>query len=410
MCLIAYVPAGKALTRAVFDQAYNTNSDGIGVMSIKGVEKFFGSKALKRARNYVDSLVAEKVAHAVHWRFATHGSKQLALCHPFKLPNADVYLMHNGVLSSTAQDADEDSSDTLLYVNKLVDAPQSHEDLDYWSKICTDIGRYNKACVMYPDGHFIILNKDEGKEIDGIWYSNQYSLPSAMRQNAGYFTPARLRPKTSTRWQDGGHWVPYQQDGSGGYYETGTPSTAWGGPFGSMIYWSPQFNCYGFWESGGFVKLAVGKASVQDTTAPVSPPPPTALTPDQPQRSLVLEAGERCPRCNRPKNRTAFYVECFCDPLELSRWYAAQGIKQPLASGPQALDSDTETLTNGKTHEGMCEHGEVSWENCKECINRLETGDETRLPPDNGGHSTDPNERADELATAIIDLSKARNE
>jgi|SRR6266853_246206 len=400
MCLIAYIPAGKAVSRAVFDKAHTTNSDGIGIMSIQGVQKFFGSKALKRARNYVDSLVAAKVAHAIHWRFATHGTKQLALCHPFKLPNLDVYLMHNGVIGATSQEATEDASDTLLYVNKLTDAPQSHEDLEYWSKVCTDIGRYNKACVMYPDGHFIILNKEEGTEIDGIWYSNQYSLPSALRTNNNYFTPSRLRQQQeSSRWQSGGYWVPWDPTTkTGGYYETNRhsrPADAWDkGPFGSMIYWSAQYDCYGYWEHEAFVKLSVGKALVQDNTVPASTPAPIALlpAPSQATTPVVLDAGERCARCNRPKNRTAFYVQCFCEPGELARWYTGQGIKPPLASGP-TLDTDETALTSGMTHEGMCEHGELSWENCKECINRLEAAD-TQV-------------RADKLASKIIDLSRA---
>lgn len=401
MCLIAYVPAGKALTRAVFDKAHTTNSDGIGVMSIQGVQKFFGSKALKRARNYVDSLVEAKVSHAVHWRFATHGTKQLALCHPFKLPNADVHFMHNGVIGETAQEASEDASDTLLYVNKMTDAPQSHEDLEYWNKVCTDIGRYNKACVMYPGGHFIILNKEEGVEIDGIWYSNQYSLPAAMRQTTNYFTPSRLRPNESSRWQSGGYWVPWDPvTKQGGYYETtrhSEPANRWGGPFGSMIYWSVQHDCYGFWENEKFVKLSVGKAPVQDTTVPASTPPPIELLPDPPKTTaIVLDSGERCPRCDRPKNRTHFYVQCYCEPGELARWYAAKGIKPLHGSGP-----DAETLTSGMTHEGMCEHGELSWENCRECINRLE------VSPGYDMHSQDPQERANRLASSIIDLSRA---
>ena len=251
MCLIAYVPRGKALSRETFDHAYTVNGDGIGVMSIKGVEKFFGAKALKRARNYVAALAAENLDHAVHWRFATHGRRGLALCHPFKLPNVDAYLMHNGVIGSTSQEANDDASDTLLYVNKMVDAPQSHTDLDYWGKVMWDIGSGNKAVVMYPDGHFIILHKETGKEIDGIWYSNQYSLPSKARTNDYYYTPQRLRP-VQPRWQDtardaGGRWVPWNKEtNEGGYYETGRRAAEWGGPFGSMLYWDGHRNCYGF--------------------------------------------------------------------------------------------------------------------------------------------------------------------
>jgi hypothetical protein len=402
MCLIAYVPAGKALTREVFDKAYDTNHDGIGVMSSKGVEKFFGQKALKRARNYVAQLADEKLAHAVHWRFATHGTKQLALCHPFKLPNADAYFMHNGVIGSTTQESTNDASDTLLYVNKMTDAPQSHEDLEYWGKVMKDIGRYNKAVVMYPNGHFIILHKEEGREIDGIWYSNQYSLPVGMRSSGGYFTPSRLRQPIDygSHWQNRfntgrteGQWTPYNPaDGTGGYYDTRPLGS---GPFGRLIYWSDQFNCYGFWENYNFVKLSVGKAAVQDE-------PTAVITPSITSTSLVLSTADKCPRCQRPKTPVLHHQSCYCEPMELVEWYKKQGIKEALPSGP-TLDAEYQSewplTNNARTHEGMCEHGEVSWENCRECINRLEQGDSTTQ-----FDKMNPSDRADALAKRIITL------
>jgi hypothetical protein len=347
MCLIAYVPAGKALKRDVFDHAHSVNRDGIGVMSNQGVEKFFGHKALKRAREYVATLAELGIEHAVHWRYATHGAKRKALCHPFKLPNANAYLMHNGVIGKCAKDSTDEASDTLLYVNSLTDAPETGETLGYWNDVCDDIGDYNKCIVMYPD-RFIFLHKDKFIEIDGILYSNAYSLPYAMRPNS-YFTPSRLAPTS--------------------YYETGSRSNRYAGPFGSSIYWSEQKQAYGFWQGNRFTALAVSvllESDKQEPTRPVTIPPKQETLP-------VGSDIPKCPRCSRPTIKTGWSVTCWCDPLELAQWHSHN---RPVSSGPSLGEEGDEVTAVANAHIGPCEHGEPSWEECRECINRLQD-DET---------------------------------
>jgi hypothetical protein len=360
MCLIAHVPAGKSLTREVFDNANLINPHGIGVMSIKGVEKFYGNKQLKRARQYVAGLAAEGIAHAIHWRFATHGTKGLALCHPFKLPNADVWLMHNGIIGSTAEEADDDSSDTLLYVNKLLDAPTAYpEDLVYWNKVCADIGQSNKGCVMYPDGKFIILNQDNGTVIDDIWYSNSYSLPLAMRPTtSSFFVPSRLRPAPK--------YFPPSQGMYGVYYNTGNTASEWGGPFGSMIYWSNQHKQYGFWEGNLFQSLKIEKGEVIRPSWMTSQPPPTGII----STDTKDYADKKCPRCMRFKtNPPAGFLPCWCREEDVAAYLIAQQTKVAGAGGPSA---ETVQQAPSAAKDAPCTHGVSNWEDCIDCIEELE--------------------------------------
>lgn len=419
MCLIAYVPAGKSLKREVFDNANRVNPDGIGVMSARGIEKFYGNKQLKRARAYVAELVKDGLAHGVHWRYATHGSKGLVLCHPFKLPNVEAHLMHNGVIYATAHEANEDASDTLLYVNKLIDAPASHEDLTYWNRVCTEIGKSNKGLVMYPDGKFVILNKEEGATVEDIWYSNQYSLPIAMRQNAGYFVPTRLRP---TSWQgySGGSVMGLPRfpgntgSTTGGYYDTGTRASDYGGPFGHMIYWSEPMKAYGFWESGRFNRLKVERDAIIT-------PFPVELKAD-PKRVPLAER-EKCPRCFRYKtNPPAGFLPCWCTDESLQDHYAKHPEDAPEAtekpampSGPSLeLDLRPDPITVPAPSGERCEHGQDNWENCRECIADLETDSASEvqrwLAKRHGHHwslkdkPAEPSDRADELAAKVVYL------
>lgn len=443
MCLIAYVPKGKSLSRDVIDNANKVNPDGIGVMSQHGVEKFYGNKQLKRARNYINALAAEGLPHAVHWRWATHGSRGLALCHPFKLPNAEAYLMHNGVIGSTAHDAKEDASDTLLYVNKLTDAPvtyRSGDDLTYWNKVCNDIGSSNKCVVMYPDGQFIILNQDNGIMIEDIWYSNQYSLPESMRKTTGYFIPARLRPASTWSGNQGSYYSGYRDMPSyPGTYGHGSSTSRWldksVSPFGDLIYWSKQFGAYGFWVGSRFQKLVVYEGAVihqHNMTADEKTTPVQGVI-DMTKAVEPSKDDRKCPRCMRfKKDPPMGYLPCWCTEEALARYHANEkGVgateKPAMPSGPslETGEHPEEKPAQKAANADLCDHGNDNWENCRECIAELEqdntnevqrwladrAGHNWRLhAPDNGGHMRslldDPNEAADELAEKIVYLPK----
>lgn len=424
MCLIAFVPKGKSLSRDVIDKANQVNPDGIGVMSELGVEKFYGNKQLKRARHLIGLLAKEGLPHAVHWRFATHGSRGLALCHPFKLPNTEAYLMHNGVIGSTSADAREDASDTLLYVNKMVDAPTSYksgDDLTYWNKVCNDIGQSNKCVVMYPGGQFIILNQDNGKIIDDIWYSNQYSLPFALQQGSGYFVPARLRPASTWSGTQGAYYGGYNSNlpsypGTSGHgsYTSSRNTASWSNPevspFGDIIYWSKQMRSYGFWVGAKFQKLVVYEGATihqhamtpdQKTTAVTMPVQGTL---DMTKNVDSMEDPRKCPRCMRfKKDPPAGFLPCWCTDEALRRYYENVEGKGAAPSGP-SLGSATEDKPAPKASETGCDHGNDNWENCRECIAELEEDANSgfrqwlkdrqahnwRLhDPDNGGHDPD---------------------
>jgi hypothetical protein len=177
MCLIAYVPAGKRIPEVNLTMAHHGNSDGIGVMSVRGVEKFLGRKALKRARRYIQRLQDGNAEFAVHFRYATHGDVTRANCHPHKLPNGNGWLMHNGVLSDYTIAASAQYSDTALYAATHVRECASGQGYEkYWRDEATAIGSGNKLCVMLPDGQFLLVNDQAGQWIDGVWYSQTYSL------------------------------------------------------------------------------------------------------------------------------------------------------------------------------------------------------------------------------------------
>jgi predicted glutamine amidotransferase len=155
--------------------AHRGNPDGIGVMSKMGVEKFVGRKALKRARRYIRQLTNGNIEHAIHFRYATHGDVTRANCHPFTLPNGNGWLMHNGVLADYIRFATNERSDTSFYAATHTQLAASDDPDNYWYAQSFMIGS-NKLCVMLPDYSFKLVNESLGDWIDGIWYSQTYSL------------------------------------------------------------------------------------------------------------------------------------------------------------------------------------------------------------------------------------------
>lgn len=204
MCLIAYVPAGKKLPEAHVRSAYNGNDDGIGVMSVHGVERFLGNKALKRCLKYLATLHEVEAEYAIHFRYATHGEVSIGNTHPFTLPNGAAWVMHNGVLSAWTDKATKKHSDTAMFVKeRLLSAPDNGElNLEYWTKIAGEIGT-NKLCVMTKLGHFIIVNKSYGTTRDDIWYSQTYSLPHVQTTHTMYrkpYKPTGYYDHAQKRW------------------------------------------------------------------------------------------------------------------------------------------------------------------------------------------------------------------
>ena len=184
MCIIVFAPKGELMPRYAFDYARKQNSDGIGIVSAYGVAKFLGKKAGKKAWKELKFLSEHNEPYGLHFRWATHGAIIKALVHPFHAPQSDAYVMHNGIISQCTADSTDWISDSLVYVSKYMRDCPSPDDDNYkawFDAVEIDMGYSNKLLIYHSTAKkFTLVNEDLGNWIDGLWYSNTYSLPALM--------------------------------------------------------------------------------------------------------------------------------------------------------------------------------------------------------------------------------------
>lgn len=183
MCLIVKKPEGLVIPDKNLIASYDHNSDGWGLMYSDG-ERVHCQKGLGYIDDCLNSL--DNLKHRtvyVHMRYATHGTVSVGNAHPFCIldyerDGLDLYMMHNGVLYE-APTWVTDRSDTYHYAMMLRgmfnDDPTLLDDADFWEAFSKDT-KGNKFIFLFGSGREIIVNEHEGSEIDGLWYSNTYSL------------------------------------------------------------------------------------------------------------------------------------------------------------------------------------------------------------------------------------------
>lgn len=184
MCLIIDNPNGLQVDPRIIANAIKGNADGWGFMTSRR-----GRIHITRGMTpggLDDAIKAhEGIPHVIHFRFATHGTKNLDNCHPFSVLGGQYGAMHNGILSVPRHDVSR--SDTWHFCEYVLGPIlEAHPDLfgsPYLTSLLeTIIGAGNKLVIMRKDGATMVINRKAGCDHDGLWMSNDYSLPEVPRR------------------------------------------------------------------------------------------------------------------------------------------------------------------------------------------------------------------------------------
>jgi glutamine amidotransferase len=180
MCLAIYKPADTKPDWGAYRNGMAENPDGWGFAVIDNGELLTACGMGGFADFHHNFEPFSHCQSIIHFRWATHGTKDETNCHPFFVK--DLAVIHNGVIQIDTK-SDAARSDTWHFVTKVV-APMYERDRDFFTH---DDVIFNmelahstsKFVFLRQDGTVCIWNEEDGKHAaDGHWYSNDGYLPS----------------------------------------------------------------------------------------------------------------------------------------------------------------------------------------------------------------------------------------
>lgn len=177
MCLIIHKPAGIAIDAELLAAAAAHNADGWGLM---GLDDNGHVILERRATVRIDDLVEIERRHrsaeyVLHLRRQTRGGSGIDNVHPFRVIDG-IWLMHNGTLKLDIRVPGK--SDTWHFVsdvlrplaqryNGLLGDPAFVQILEH------GLRAENKLALLdQRQQRIVIINREHGVEVDGLWLSN----------------------------------------------------------------------------------------------------------------------------------------------------------------------------------------------------------------------------------------------
>lgn len=172
MCLIIAAPNGGAPDMEQVLAGWSDNPDSWGIMAAHN------RRLMIRRGLCTESLLSALTdigdsPWAIHFRWATHGRKDLGNAHPFKI-RRNLYMMHNGVIGIDCT-ADPLRSDTYHYTRYLQSIGITPRSINAAERE-QEIGYGNKLVFMDNAGEITIANERAGTWLEGQWYSNTHSM------------------------------------------------------------------------------------------------------------------------------------------------------------------------------------------------------------------------------------------
>jgi hypothetical protein len=190
MCLIVHKPAGLPIDTDLLRAAISLNRDGWGLMGFAPT----GRLLLERHADVDEARIVGTVESlqdaelVLHLRKQTRGSSAADNAHPFRVSEG-LYLMHNGTLNVRSRVPG--MSDTWHFVTDVLrPLAQRHAGLFLDSAFHTllEVGLRpeNKLALLdFGSRRIVLLNRDYGAELDGLWLSSTRWIDQRLLPLAG---------------------------------------------------------------------------------------------------------------------------------------------------------------------------------------------------------------------------------
>lgn len=235
----------KPLDRAYFERAWDSNSDGGGVVwrEPDGTVKIKkGIMEKDQFLKLLDKVNKKDYAFIAHFRIRSVGEVKPENCHPFVLDH--LTFAHNGTLTHLQAEQGKTDSETFGL------ACLKDKDMNFLKEnqllVELAIGSSKMAFMDNETGEILILNKEYGVERDGCWMSNTSAdkpVYTPISYNNGVFAGRSYYGGISSGFS------PYNVKGQA-FFGTKTPDqfSEWSKEQKCMVYKASNSPCilYGF--------------------------------------------------------------------------------------------------------------------------------------------------------------------
>lgn len=179
MCLAIFQPAGAQIPEGHLREGFANNPDGAGFMYFDDAGELCTFRSMD-FDSFINAYEAQWALHgqhspfSIHFRWATHGAKNVSNCHPYKYEE-HVAVLHNGIIDCIIND--KSMSDTAAFVRDYLGAlPRNWYDNEFLFHMVEDFTSGSKLVIMTsdPDSEYsaYIINERLGLWDDKVWYSN----------------------------------------------------------------------------------------------------------------------------------------------------------------------------------------------------------------------------------------------
>lgn len=181
MCVLVVCKPNHTPTKEELTQGACKNPHGFG-FAIIADDKIISERSMSYKKSIARFLELREQypdGYAMwHARYATHGVKNEANCHPFKVGDSDLtYLAHNGILDVDIPQGDK-RSDTRVFAEDIlprIGGVSALDDGTIWNMV-SSWASGSKICVLTLDPsaqyQMYLVNERLGYWDDGVWFSN----------------------------------------------------------------------------------------------------------------------------------------------------------------------------------------------------------------------------------------------
>lgn len=181
MCVLVVCKPNYTPTKEELTQGACKNPHGFG-FAIVADDKIISERSMSAKKSIARFLeLREQYPDGFamwHARYATHGVKNEANCHPFRVGDSDLtYLAHNGILDVDIAQGDK-RSDTRVFAEDIlpkIGGVSALDDGTVWNMVSAWASG-SKICVLTLDPsaqyQMYLVNEKLGYWDEGIWFSN----------------------------------------------------------------------------------------------------------------------------------------------------------------------------------------------------------------------------------------------